>query len=435
MKIQMLLFLIFMSFSKYICSAEVVDIEPKKTTHYLDKVISLNFQDISIRSALHLLAEFAGLNIITSESVSGNLTLHLKDIPWNQALDLILQSQGLGKRQYGNVLFIAPLMEIATREKQALEAQQQLEDLAPLESTLLTINYGKAADIADLLSGQGASLLSSRGNVSVDTRTNTIWVEDTSKKLIEIRHFVQKLDVPVRQVLIEARIVNVDCNYEQELGVRFKAGRVDPSVNSNSQPFGLDLSADKIAGVNPGSLSLALARLTSGTLLDLELSALESEGNGQIISSPRLITADQQTAQIQSGEEIPYQQSTSGGATNIAFKDAVLCLNVTPQITPGNHMVLTLKLNQDKVGSRIVEGVPSIDTRQIETQILVEDGETIVLGGIYETDHNNQVKRVALLGALPIIGSLFRHTIVNNSRKELLIFVTPHILNYNDAKW
>lgn len=392
------------------------------------RVLSLNFQDISIRSALQLLAEFSGLNIITSDSITGHVTIHVENIPWDQALDLILQSQGLGKRKFANVLFIAPLSEIASREKQALEARQQMEDLAPLESTLLTINYGKAEDIANLLQGLESNLLSTRGSVSVDARTNTIWIEDTAKKLAEIRNLVHKLDMPVKQVLIEARIVNVDCNYEQELGINFKASKTEQAANSTNVQFNMDLAANMIGGINPATLALALARLGKGTLLDLELSALESEGAGQIISSPRIITADQQLAKIQSGEEIPYQESTSSGATNITFKEAVLSLNVTPQITPGNQIILNLKLNQDKVGARLVQGVPSIDTREIETQILVENGETIVLGGIYETDHNKQIKRLSFFGSLPLVGSLFRHKSLNNVRKELLIFVTPHIL-------
>lgn len=392
--------------------------------------ISVNFQDISVRAVLQLLADFSKTNIIVSDEVTGNITIHLENIDWQQALDLVLQTEGLAKRQLGNALFIAPITTMMNREKQFLLAQQQTEDLAPIQSELITMRFGKAVDVANVLKSQSVSLLSSRGRVSVDMRTNTLWIEETAKKLAEINAFIKKLDIPVKQVLIEARIVNLDCNYEQELGVKFNVTHnqtpIPPPITGQ---FHMDLSANPIGGIQPATFGLAIARLGAGTLLDLELSALESEGAGQIISSPRLITADQQTAQIQSGEEIPYQQSTSGGATNIAFKDAVLSLNVTPQITPGNKIMLALKINQDKVGSRLVQGVPSIDTRELETQILVDDGETVVLGGIYETDHKNHVDRVSFLGALPVVGSLFRHRSIDNSKKELLIFVTPHVLS------
>lgn len=419
MKFKIGLIIILLLLSKIIFAAE--------------QPISLNFQDISVRSALQILAEFSGKNIIASDTVTGNITLRLENISWDQALDLILQTKGLGKRLIGTVILIAPSAEIANLEKQTLAAQQQIEDLAPLQAELITINYGSAQDIAELLKNQETSLLSSRGSVSADMRTNTLWVEDVPQKLTEIHQLVKKLDVPVKQVLIETKIVNLNCNYEQELGIKFKVGQETNAPNllgsNNINPqFTMDLPASNLGGVNPATMGLALARLDPKILLDLELSALESEGGGEIISSPRLITNDQQTARIQSGEEIPYQQSTSSGATSVTFKQAVLCLNVTPQITPDHKVMLTLQLNQDKVGARIVHGVPSIDTHEIETQILVDNGATVVLGGIYETDNSKQIQRVPFLSTLPVIGNLFKHKSMNQGRKELLIFVTPHIL-------
>lgn len=425
-----------------------------QTSNYSGGLISLNFQDIKVRAVLELLAQFTGLNIITSDTVTGSVTLHLDNVPWDQALDIILQSQGLGKKQVGNVLLIAPVAELAAHEEAALKAIQEIQDLAPLQSELIQINYGKAADIANLLKGQGSTLLSSRGNVSVDQRTNTIWVQDTPGKLIEIRRLVQELDIPVKQVLIEARIVNVDSSFEEDLGVRW--GVTTPGENISGtleganqlaqgtapadipvfQRLNVDLPATtaagstvgQLAGEGPASAAIALAHLGKGTLLDLELSALESEGGGELISSPRLITADQQAAFILQGQEIPYQQASSSGATNVAFKNAVLKLTVIPQITPDGKIILNLKVNQDKVSTLVVQGVPAIDTRQIETQVLVDDGETVVLGGVYETDSKNQLQRVPFFGSLPVFGGLFRNTQTQSKRTELLIFITPHIL-------
>jgi len=423
----MMLFFICVINSSYANTASLS--EPKNKA---SDIVSLNFQDIKVRAVLQLLAEFSGLNIVATDSVNGSVTLHLENIPWQQALDILLQSQNLGKRQIGNAILIAPLSEIANHEREALEAEQEVEDFVPLQSALIEVNYGKAADIASLLKGQGSSLLSARGSVSVDARTNTLWIEDIPQKLGEIRQLIHQLDVPVKQVLIEARIVNIDCSFEEELGVHFKvtqaAEGTDALPKTSGPLFNMDLAAAPLGGTDPASMGLALAHLGAGTLLDLELSALESEGGGKVISSPRLITADQQTAKIQSGEEIPYQQSSSSGATNIAFKDAVLSLHVTPQITPDGKVMLTLKLNQDTVGSRMVHGVPSINTREIESQTLVENNETVVLGGIYETDNSNRVKRVPMLASLPFIGNLFKHTSNDRGHRELLIFVTPHIL-------
>ena len=409
--------------------------------------ISLNFQDISLRAVLNLLAEFSGMNIITSESVHGNITLHVDDLPWQQALTIILQSRGLGKRQIGNVLLIAPLNELAEQEKMQMQAEQQFSDLAPLQSELIAINYGKASDMVTSLKSQGVSLLSARGNVSVDGRTNTVWIQDTKTRLNEIKMLIKKLDVPLRQVLIEARIVNANSNFEHELGVRFGLSAAEHLSGSldgantlaqngsvSSVPFNQRLNVD-LPAVNVGkaggaaSFGMALAKLGKNILLDLELSAMENEGAGQIISSPRLITADKHTAIIEAGEEIPYQQETSSGATSVAFKKAVLSLNVTPQVTPDGKVILLLRVNQDKPSVRQVLGVPAVETRQIETQVLVDSGQTIVLGGIYEQTKNKAIQRVPFFGSLPIIGTLFRHTQNLDEKKELLIFVTPQVLS------
>jgi type IV pilus assembly protein PilQ len=383
---------------------------------------------------------------VVSDAVQSSITLHLDNVPWEQALDIILQSQGLGKKQSGNILLIAPVAEIAAQEKQQLQAEQQLQDLAPLQSSLIQMHYSKATDMAALLQQNksgGTPLLSSRASVSADGRTNTLWVQDIPQKLAVIRRFIQQLDIPVRQVLISARIVNVNNSYEEELGVRFgisKTSHVSGTLNganalANGVPAGdiplaqrlnMDLPA---VTKGAGSVGLALAKLLPGTLLDLELSALESEGGGRIISSPRLITADQQAAIIESGEEIPYQEQTSSGATNVSFKKAVLSLSVTPQITPDHTLILTLKVNQDRANfNRLVLGVPPIETRQIETQVLINNDQTVVLGGVYETDNSKNVQRIPFLGSLPIVGALFRHTTTISRRSELLIFITPHII-------
>jgi type IV pilus assembly protein PilQ len=419
--------------------------------------ISLNFEDIKVRSVLQLLAQFSGINIVTSDTINGSITLHLENIPWQQALAIILQTQTLGKKQFGNVVYIAPLKELAEQEKQQLETAQQLQDLGPLSSDLIQINYGKALDIATLLKTQGGSLLSTRGNVSIDGRTNTIWVQDVPSRLADIRKLIQQLDVPVKQVLIEARIVNINSNFAQEMGVRFGLTRPDnlsgtlvgaDSTNAGVIPVGnvpnafgaalnnrlnVDLPAANTGAIGgAASIGLALARIGSGTLLDLELSAMESEGEGHVISSPRVITADQQAAVIQSGQEIPYQEATSSGATSISFKNAVLSLSVTPQITPDGKVNLSLKVNQDSPNyNKLIggpNGVPAINTRSIETHVMVDNGQTIVLGGIYETQDGKIVKRVPFLGSLPVIGALFRNTTINNSRQELLIFITPKVL-------
>lgn len=418
-----------------------------------NNLLSLNFQNIKVRAVLQLIAEFTGLNIVASDSVQGSITLHLNNVPWQQALDIILQSQGLAKRQVGNVILIAPLPEVATHEKENMEAQQQVIDLSPLHSELIAIKYGKAEQMGALLKGQSSTILSSRGNVTVDARTNTLWVQDTTQRLTEIRNLISRLDVPVRQVLIEARIVNIDNSAERDLGIRFgvtQGNHITGTLNGANQlatgssasnisvadRLNMDLpsipstglSSDPTAHPPYGTLGIALAKLSGGILLDLELSALETEGLGEVIANPRVITADQQAAIIQQGQEIPYQQVSSSGATNVEFKDAVLKLEVTPQITPDGRIILALKVHQDKVATLTVQGVPAIDTRSLETQVLVDNGETIVLGGVYQLSKTDTVQRIPFLGALPVIGPLFRNNQVISDRQELLIFVTPKII-------
>lgn len=409
---------------------------------YKGKRLTLNFQNIGVRNALQLLAQFANINIVVSDSVTGNMTLNVKNIPWDEAMDIIMRTRGLGQTQMGDVYLIAPEEEIANQERQQLAAKQQISNLEPLHSELIQINYGKASEIAALLKGQGTSLLSSRGNVSVDNRTNTLWILDTPTKLSEIKQLVEKLDIPVKQVLIETRIVNVDASFTQELGIRWGvtspnhlsgsldgANKMTQLIDPSAVPIDERLNVDlPVQTTGAASIGLALYKIANNTFLDLELSALESEGNGKIIASPKLITANQKEATIESGEEIPYQQATSSGATAVAFKKAVLGLKVTPQITPDNRIVLTLKINQDKRGAKEFQGVPTIDTRAIETQVLVDNGQTVVLGGIFQRTKNNQIQRVPFLGAIPVIGDLFRYKKEDTVQQELLIFVTPKII-------
>lgn len=409
---------------------------------YSGKNLSLQFQNISVRAALQLLAQFANINLVVTDSVRGDITLRLHQVPWDQALDIIMQTKGLGSRKMGDTIIIAPAVEIAKRETEELEAQKQVRGLEPMLSMLLQINYGKASEIAALLKGSGKSILSERGSVSVDARTNTLWIQDTPDKLAEIRKLIECLDMPVKQVLIEARIVNIDKKYEKELGIRWGissnkhlsgslAGAND-SLNTaiREVPFTnrLNVNLPAIAS-GAGTFGMALIKLTDGILLDLELSALQTEGNVKIIASPRLITANQKEALIEAGEEIPYQEATSSGATAVSFKKAVLSLKVTPQITPDNRIILDIKVNQDKRGPEVLLGVPSIDTREIQSQILVDNGQTVVLGGIYQKDEENQVERIPFLGDLPLVGILFRHILVKDKRSELLIFITPKIIN------
>ena len=418
----------------------------KEKFGYTGERLSLNFQDIEVRSVLQLIADFTNLNVVVSDTVSGKLTLRLKNVPWDQALDIILDSKGLDKRQSGNVLLIAPTEEIATRERLELESKQQVQELAPLRSEYIQVNYARAEDLAALLGGEGG-LISARGRVSTDQRTNTLLVLETAENLEEIRALVTRLDIPVRQVLIESRIVIASDDFNKELGIRFGVTRDtvtnDPNQEGTIGSGNLNAVTDILNGdpveltdrmnVNLpvtgsfGSLALALAKLPLGTLLELELTALQAEGRGEIISSPRVITANQQEASIEQGVQIPYQEASASGATSVSFQDAVLSLQVTPQITPDDRIIMDLQVNNDSVGE-LFNGIPSIDTRAVSTRVLVNNGETIVLGGIFEQVKRNEVDKVPFFGDLPGLGYLFRRTIKQDDKSELLIFVTPKIL-------
>jgi len=413
---------------------------------YVGERLSLNFQNIEVRSVLQLIADFTGLNMVASDTVTGSLTLRLKNVPWDQALDIILKTKGLAMRQTGNVMLVAPAEEIAAREKLELESKKQVAELAPLHSEFIRINYAKAADLATLIKAKENSLLTSRGNVAIDERTNTLLVQDTAEKLTEIRRLITTLDVAVRQVLIESRIVIANDDFSKDLGARFGISRSTTASNKNIGFSGSLTAADEGADgdtVSPsisnrlnvslpvsgafGQVALAVAKLPFGTLLDLELSALQSENRGEIISSPRVITANQKEALIEQGVEIPYQEATSSGATSTSFKKAVLSLRVKPQITPDDRIIMDLQVNQDTVGETF-GGVPSIDTREVATQVLVDNGETVVLGGIYEQIKSNEVDRVPFFGDLPYVGFLFKRTQLQNDKTELLVFVTPKLL-------
>jgi len=433
---------------------------------YEGQRLSLNFQDIETRSVLQLLAETSGKNIVVSDTVQGNVTLRLRNVPWDQALDIVMTTKGLDMRQNGNVIMVAPAEEIAARETADLEAQRDIQELEPMYSEFLQVNYAKAADLADLITGTDkGSMLSERGSIAVDDRTNTLLVQDTAERLQDIRRMVRTLDIPIKQVLIESRIVVVNDDFSRDLGVRLgvtafnenssdgvtvisgSGSGTDTMINSalsnlgdpaNGTIYPIDVPLlNNRYNVNvpiadaAGRFSLAV--LESDYLVDLELTALEAEGRGEIVSTPRVITANQKEASIKQGVEIPYQQSSSSGATTIQFKEAVLELTVTPQITPDNNIIMDLMVSKDNVGEIISTGglggtVPSIDTRSVETQVLVADGQTVVLGGIYETERRETIKKVPLLGDIPFAGALFRSKQRVDNKAELLIFVTPRIL-------
>ncbi len=420
----------------------------KQEFGYTGERLSLNFQDIEVRSVLQLLADFTGTNIVVSDTVSGSLTLRMQNVPWDQALDIVLKTKGLAKRENGNVMLIAPSEEIAAREKLELESQKQIEELAPLYSDFIQVNYAKAADIASLLKSEDSSLLSERGKATIDDRTNTLLVQDTAEKLGEVRKLVALLDIPVRQVLIESRIVIANNDFSRDLGVKFGlSGNSSDGdkfiVGGGTRPgdtdFGYSPGFESPAGsgnngllvdlpvANPsGALGIALGKVGS-SLLQLELSAMQLEDRGEIVSSPRVITSNQQQATIQQGVEIPYQEASSSGATSVSFKEAVLQLQVTPQITPDDRIIMDLQVNKDSVGE-IFGGVPSIDTRNVNTRVLVENGETLVLGGIYEQETGSQSERIPFFGSLPGVGWLFKTEAKTDQKQELLIFVTPKII-------
>ena len=415
---------------------------------YTGEKLSLNFQDIEVRSVLQLIADFTGLNLVASDTVGGSITLRLQNVPWDQALDLILKTKGLDKRQIGNVLLVAPADEIAAREKLELETNKQIAELAPVRLEIIQVNYAKAADIVSLIQ-QDEELISDRGFISSDVRTNTISVRETAEKLEEIRRLVSTWDVPVRQVSIEARIVRAQTNVAENLGIRWGGAAYDISGdNILSVGGGLDGVQDaRDSAATPGSfetsfpgaLAVDLGVTAEGTssfaigwgsddfLVDLELSALESDGQAEVVSQPRVVTADRQTASIKSGEEIPYQEASSSGATSVSFKEAVLSLEVTPQITPDDKIIMDLVVNQDSRGE-VTAGIPSINTNEVTTQVLVGNGETVVLGGIFQSEVATQVTKTPFLGDIPYLGRLFKRTEKIDERSELLIFITPKII-------
>ncbi|MFL7031939.1 type IV pilus secretin PilQ [Vibrio lentus] len=416
------------------------------------KLISINFQDIPVRNVLQLIADYNDFNLVVSDSVSGNLTLRLDGVPWQQVLDIILQVKGLDKRVDGNVILVAPKAELDLREQQALEKSRLEEELGELKSEIIKINFAKATDIADMIAGEGAvSMLSDRGSITIDERTNSLLIRELEENIAVIRGIIESLDIPVKQVQIEARIVTVTEGNLDELGVRwgvsstngsFKVGgSIEGNHPSQIAPYddnGGDSAIDDYLNVNLGatspnasSIAFQVAKLGSDTLLDLELSALQQESKAEIISSPRLITTNKKPAYIEQGTEIPYLESSSSGATSVAFKKAVLSLKVTPQITPDNRLVLDLSVTQDRPGQVVKTGTGeavAIDTQRIGTQVLVNNGETVVLGGIFQQSVSSTVDKVPLLGDLPVLGALFRRSYENVGKSELLIFVTPKVV-------
>jgi type IV pilus assembly protein PilQ len=450
--------------NKFIIDVRQVVEDPNKLVKgskpgYAGEKLSLNFQNIEVRSVLQVIADFTGLNIITSDTVTGNLTLRLKDVPWDQAMDIIMQNKGLAMRKIGNVITVAPAEEVAAKEKAQLEAINAIEDLEPLRTEVFTLRYQKAEAFKNILTGsnssggssgsasQNKSILSKRGSAVWDPRTNTLFIQDTAKKLEEIQAIINKTDVAVKQVMIESRLVLADEKFSKELGARFGVQHsatpgnnslsVGGTLNNTGAATGSTTSAvGNTGGLNSnlpvanafGSVAFSLFRLPAGLLLNLELTALESDKRGKIVSSPRVTTANQQKAKIASGTEIPYLQASSSGATNVAFKEAVLSLEVTPQITPDDKIIMDLEVKKEKVGV-VFFGVPSIDTQKVNTQVLVSNGETAVLGGIYEQTERNDVDKVPFFGDLPIIGNAFKRRSKVEDKTELLIFITPKIMD------
>lgn len=441
------------------------DVEKRKKERfaYSGEKLSLNFQDIDVRSVLQLIADFTDLNLVASDTVQGNITLRLQNVPWDQALDLVLKTRGLDKRKVGNVLLIAPADEIAARERQELEAKNQIAELAPLRRELIQVNYAKAADIAALFQSVAATEgedSTERGTVTVDDRTNSIIAYQTQDRLDELRRIVAQLDIPVRQVMIEARIVEASVGYEKDIGVRWGgtlggAGSKWRSYGTNGAtgiedvdgascgPFAgactrptVEVGDSNVPvpfidmGADSATSGIGIGFITDNAILDLQLSAMEASGNGEVISQPKVVTSDKETAKILKGAEIPYQEASSSGATTVSFKEAALSLEVTPQITPDNRIIMEVKVNKDEPDyEREFNGVPPINKNEVNAKILVEDGETIVIGGVFSNTQTKAVEKVPLLGDIPFIGRLFRRDAVRDEKNELLVFITPRIMN------
>ncbi len=435
---------------------------------YAGEKLSLNFQNIEVRAVLQVIADFTGLNIVTSDTVTGSLTLRLKDVPWDQAMDIITQSKGLAVRKTGNVILVAPAEELATKEKQALDATQQIENLETLRTEVFTLKYMKAVDLVKIITDSKQKILSKRGSAVSDERTNNVFVQDTPKYLEQVQAIINKTDVAVRQVMIESRLVIADDKYSKSLGARFGVTQSITAGNSKSIMSGslgnrptaytdgeitqgthngsiqtlttggnTLTSSDGLPDLNSnlpvsnafGSFAYSFLHLPAGILLNLELTAMESDGRGKVISSPRITTANQHKAKIAAGTEIPYTEASSSGATTVSFKPAVLSLEVTPQITQDDKIIMELDVKKDSVGAYVGGNIPSINTQSINTQVIVGNGETAVLGGIYEQTVRNDVEKVPFFGDLPIMGNLFRRKTTQNDRTELLIFVTPKLMD------
>ena len=439
--------------NKFIVEVKPVVVDPDKLTQgggarYTGEKLTLNFQKIDVREALNVIADFTGTNMVISDTVSGNITLRLKDVPWDQAFDIILQSRGLDMRKIGNVIQVAPRAEIAAKEKLELTSHQEISELQDLRTESFQISYQKADAIAALLSSDKQRILSKRGSAVVDARTNTLFVQDTPDRLDEARKLIKQVDVPVRQVMIEARIVEATDDFSKDLGVNlaynstdsFNVGNAQGNIGASTATMGvgnpnLTTTAPTVTTPNvnlpsagtAGTFSMLLFNSSVSKLLSLELTALETDSKGKIISSPRVVTSDQTAATISSGTEIPYQQASSSGATNVAFKDATLSLTVKPQITPDDNIIMDIKVNKDSVG-QLYAGVPSINTNTVTTQVLVENGGTVVIGGVYSQQQSDGVNKVPLLGDIPVLGYLFRSTAKLNNKDELLVFITPKII-------
>jgi type IV pilus assembly protein PilQ len=473
-------YLAYQTGDEYILSVKPLSANEKQERlnefNYVGDRISLNFQNIEVRAVLQLIADFTELNLVASDTVSGSITLRLQNVPWDQALELVLKTKGLDSRQIGNVLMVAPAQEIAERERQEIESNKQIAELAPLQSEFIRIRYAKAAEVVNLFeagSEEGGSLVSERGSVVVDDRTNSIIVTDTAAKLAEIRNLIERVDIPIRQVMIEARIVIAQTNLDEELGIEWGGGYINTDNGnvvsvSGSREQVVSLNNDIVAGQTPtlnypvqggqqqggggqqqqnqglgaALVDLGLSTATSGfavgftsndLFLTAELSALEASGQGEVVSQPRIITGDKQQATIKSGTEVPYQEGAASGATTTAFKEAVLKLEVTPNITPDDRILLDLVVNQDSVGDFVPSGtgglIPTIDTTELTTQVLVGNGETVVLGGVFKTEEITQVQKVPFLGDIPYLGTLFKSTANKSSKNETLIFITPRILS------
>jgi len=423
-------------------TVDEVEKRKKDKFPYTGEKLSLNFQDIEVRSVLQLIADFTGLNLVASDTVGGRITLRLQNVPWDQALELVLKTKGLDKRKIGNVLLVAPADEIAAREKLELETNKQVAALAPVRLEVIQINYAKAEDIVSLLKAD-SELISGRGFISSDERTNTISVRETADKQEQIRRLIATWDIPVRQVLIEARIVRARTNIASDLGVQWGGAIRDTGDNHTAFGGGSFETTSQVTqgdtitfpGANvvdlgiskAGASSFALGFANDHVLLQMELSALESDGRGEIVAQPKIVTADRQTAMIKAGEEIPYQEASSSGATSVSFKEAVLKLEVTPQITPDGKVIMDLIINQDNRGE-VTAGIPSIETNEIQTQVLVGNGETVVLGGIFQSEVATTITKTPYLGDIPYLGALFKKTEKVDERAELLIFITPKIL-------